>query len=80
MEYGEVEKLYSHKEARLRAAMAKTLGQADLQLYLEMVSMCLPNQSINQSNFSSVNIPGKARLSGVTAKSVFNCKIEETVP
>ena len=36
--------------------------------------------SINQSNFYSANIPGKARLSGVTAKSVFNSKIEETVP
>ena len=35
---------------------------------------------INQSNFYSANIPGKARLSGATAESVFNCKIEETVP
>ena len=35
---------------------------------------------INQSNFYSVNIPGEARLSGATAKSVFNSKIEETVP
>ena len=37
-------------------------------------------QSINQSNFYSANIPSKARLSGATAKSVFNSKIEETVP
>ena len=29
-------------------------------------------QSINQSNFYSTNIPSKARLSGATAKSVFN--------
>ena len=36
--------------------------------------------SINQSNFYSANIPGEARLSGATAKSVFNSKIEETVP
>ena len=36
--------------------------------------------SINQSNFYSDNIPGRARLSGATAKSVFNSKIEETVP
>ena len=35
---------------------------------------------INQSNFYSANIPGKARLSGVTAESVFNSKIAETVP
>ena len=35
--------------------------------------------SINQSIFYSVNIPGEARLSGATAKSVFNSKIEETV-
>ena len=33
-----------------------------------------------QSNFYSANIPGEARLSGATAKSVFNSKIEETVP
>ena len=35
--------------------------------------------SINQSiNFYSANIPDEARLSGATAKSVFNSKIEET--
>ena len=38
------------------------------------------NQSINQSNCYSTNIPGEAKLSGATAKSVFNSKIEETVP
>ena len=38
------------------------------------------NEWINQSNFYSANIPGKARLSGVKAKSVFNSKIEDTVP
>ena len=37
-------------------------------------------QSINESNFCRANIPGEARLSGATAKSVFNSKIEETVP
>ena len=37
-------------------------------------------QSINRTNFNSANIPGEARLSGATAKSVFNSKIEETVP
>ena len=37
-------------------------------------------QSINQSNFYSANILGEARLSGATAESVFNSKIEETVP
>ena len=37
-------------------------------------------QSINQSNFYSANILSEARLSGTTAKSVFNSKIEETVP
>ena len=36
--------------------------------------------SINQLNFYIANIPGEARLSGVTAESVFNSKIEETVP
>ena len=38
------------------------------------------NQSINQSNFYSTNTPGKARLSGATAESVFNSKIDEKVP
>ena len=37
-------------------------------------------RQFNQSNFYSANIPYEARLSGVTAKSVFNSKIEETVP
>ena len=37
-------------------------------------------QSINQSNFYSANIPGEARLGGVTTKSVSNSKIEKTVP
>ena len=41
---------------------------------------CIINQSINQPNFYSANIPDEARLSGATAKSVFNSKIEETVP
>ena len=38
------------------------------------------NQSINQSNFYSANIPGEARLRGAIPKSVFNSKIEETIP
>ena len=37
-------------------------------------------QSINQSNFYSANIPGKARLSGATANQCSNSKIEETGP
>ena len=37
-------------------------------------------QSINQTNLYSANIPGEARLSGATAKSVFSSKIGETVP
>ena len=37
------------------------------------------NQSSNQTNFYSANIPGEARLSGATDKSVFISKIEETV-
>ena len=36
------------------------------------------NQSINQSNFYNANIPGKARLSDATAKSVFNSKVTST--
>ena len=37
-------------------------------------------QSINQSNFYSANIPGVARLSGATARSVFKCEVIEVVP
>ena len=33
--------------------------------------------SINQTSIARANIPGEARLSGATAKSVFNSKIEE---
>ena len=37
--------------------------------------------SINQSiKLLYTNIPGEALLSGMTAKSVFNSKIEEAVP
>ena len=35
------------------------------------------NQSINQSNFYSANIPSEARLSVATAKSVLNSKSTE---
>ena len=37
-------------------------------------------KSINQSNFYSTNIPGEARLSGATAKLVFNSQIKDTCP
>ena len=36
--------------------------------------------SINQSNFYSVNIPGIARLSDATARSVFKYKVVEAIP
>ena len=36
--------------------------------------------SINQSNFYSANIPGVARLSGATARSVFKWEVVEVVP
>ena len=44
----EVEKLYTRYEARLGAAMTKTLGQAALQLYSGVVSMFLPISPENQ--------------------------------
>ena len=44
----EVEKLYTRYEARLGAAMTKTLGQAALQLYSGVVSMFLPIPPQNQ--------------------------------
>ena len=37
------------------------------------------NQVINKSNFYIADITGETRLSGTTAASVFNSKIEETV-
>ena len=42
MEDEEVEKLYGRYEARLGAAMTKTLGTAALQLYTSVASMFLP--------------------------------------
>ena len=42
MEEEEVEKLYGRYEARLGAAMTKTLGTAALQLYTSVASMLLP--------------------------------------
>ena len=42
MEEEEVEKFYGHYEARLGAAMTKTLGAAALQLYTSAASMFLP--------------------------------------
>lgn len=44
----EVEKLYARYEARLGAAMTKTLGQAALQVYSGVVSMFLPIPPENQ--------------------------------
>ena len=43
-----------------------------------MLTQTYINKSINQSNFYSANIPGEARLSGATAKSVLNSKILES--
>ena len=48
--------------------------------YLSMFPIELFNQSINQLNFYSANIPGVARLSGTTARLVFKYKVVEVVP
>jgi hypothetical protein len=42
MEEEEVEKFYGRYEARLGAAMTKTLGRAALQLYTSVAGMFLP--------------------------------------
>ncbi|MCU7846331.1 MAG: hypothetical protein KZQ93_21050 [Candidatus Thiodiazotropha sp. (ex Monitilora ramsayi)] len=44
----EIEKLYARYEARLGAAMTKTLGSAALQLYAGVASMFLPIPAENQ--------------------------------
>ena len=44
----EIERLYARYEARLGAAMTKTLGSAALQLYAGVVSMFLPIPDENQ--------------------------------
>ena len=44
----EIERLYARYEARLGAAMTKTLGPAALQPYAGMVSMFLPMPAENQ--------------------------------
>ena len=38
------------------------------------------NQSINQSDFYSANIPGVAKLRGATARSVFKYEVVEAIP
>ena len=37
-------------------------------------------ERISQSNFYSTNIPGVARLTGATSRSVLNSKIDEVIP
>ena len=44
----EIERLYARFEARLGAAITKTLGPAALQLYAGVISMFLPIPSENQ--------------------------------
>ena len=44
----EIERLYARYEARLGAAITKTLGSAALQLYAGVVSMFLPIPAENQ--------------------------------
>ena len=41
---------------------------------------CWTKIIFDQSNLYSANMPSKARLSGVTAESVFNSEIKEPVP
>ena len=48
MEDSEIEKLYARYEARLGAAMTKTLGSASIQLYAGLASMFLPIPTENQ--------------------------------
>ena len=47
--------------------------------YIHQVTI-VSKLSINQSNFYSANIPGVARLSGATARSVFKYKVVEAIP
>ena len=58
--------------------LRRDIGATEISLIdsLDIINQPI-NQSINQSNFYSANIPGEVRLSGATAKSVFNSKIEE---
>ena len=60
----------------------QTIGYLEGRSNDSRVMQCIwlkQGQSINQSNFYSANIPSEARLSGATAESVLNSKIE-TVP
>ena len=57
-----------------------TLNVTYLQENCFLKNVVLTYQSINQSNFYSANIPGVARFSGATARSVFKCEVVEVVP
>ena len=53
MDDDEIEKLYARYEARLGAAMTKTLGQAALQLYTGLASVLLPIPPENQPKLAA---------------------------
>ena len=56
-------RLYARYEARLGAAMTKTLGSAALQLYAGLVSMFLPIPAENQPGLIA-DLSRATRLSG----------------
>ena len=75
--------LYSRETWTLTAEIERKIQTVEMRSFRRLLGISYKdhiNQSINQSNFYSANIPDEARLSGATAKSVFNSKIEETVP
>ena len=55
------------------------IGKMLVHICHDDVAVVISRSIFIQSNFHGANIPGIARLSGETPKSVFNSKIDKTV-
>ena len=77
-QYREMEMMLSSREWLSSTDSAVTIRGPSTEIYMDNTRQW--QHFINQSNIYSAKIPSEARLSGTTAKSAFNSKIEETVP
>ena len=79
----QIKRSWGHGQLLSSRWRVKTAGSSHTAAMMAAWTLWRPpasNEQINQSNFYNANIPGGARLSGTTAKSVFNSKTDEAVP